>query len=694
MCEHLFVRWDNLRMTEEEERRLPGYSDSAVVRRFDAPEAMGTNFYEVRAKSALNRVPDKSFVPFRWTINPYRGCTHACVFCMPGDTPILMADGRHKPLAEIRAGDRVYGTERRGSYRRYATTEVRDHWQTLKPAYRVTLEDGTELVASGDHRFLTNRGWKHVADAPGQRPHLTVNNKLLGTGAFAPQVEHSEDYRRGYLCGMIRGDGTIGSYSYSRPGRSIDDHHRFRLALVDLEALRRTHAFLAHAGVATDKFEFRAADAGGRRAMAIRTSARDRVACIREVIEWPRTASDDWCNGFLAGIFDSEGSYSRGVLRICNTDRAIIDWTTWALRRLDLPHVVEDRGLTNGMRVVRLTGGLQHHLRFFHSTDPAITRKRVIAQGTALKCSSRLQVDSIEPIGFEMPMYDITTGTGDFIANGVVSHNCFARPTHKFLDMNAGRDFEREIVVKVNVPEVLRAQLARPSWKGEHIALGTNTDPYQWVEGRYKLMRGIWEAMRDFSNPCSVLTKSPLLTRDIDLFQQIAERTSFTANLSIPTIDEKVWRQTEPHTPNPRARIEAVGELTAAGLPCGVLIAPLMPGVNDQPEQVDEILRLCTEAGATQIGGICLHLRGEVRELWFDWLRAYRPDLIPRYEQLYARGAYAPVKERERIARLVRKRAPKASSALLESRRLMPGTARREEPAAPPAREAVQGALF
>ena len=122
----------------------------------------------------------------------------------------------------------------------------------------------------------------------------------------------------------------------------------------------------------------------------------------------------------------------------------------------------------------------------------------------------------------ELPLYDITTGTGDFIANGVVSHNCFARPTHKYLDFNAGRDFEREIVVKVNAPELLRAELARPKWTHEHVALGTNTDPYQWVEGRYKLMPGIWEAMRDAANPCSVLTKSPLLLRDLPLMKQIA----------------------------------------------------------------------------------------------------------------------------------------------------------------------------
>jgi DNA repair photolyase len=229
---------------------------------------------------------------------------------------------------------------------------------------------------------------------------------------------------------------------------------------------------------------------------------------------------------------------------------------------------------------------------------------------------------------------------------------CFARPTHTYLDFNAGRDFEREIVVKVNVPEVLRAELARPSWKREHVALGTNTDPYQWVEGRYRLMPGIWEAFRDFRNPCSVLTKSPLLLRDLELMKEVAGVAPISANLSVPTLDEQAWRATEPHTPNPRARLEAVAELNRAGIPTGVLIAPLMPGINDGPEQVERILELATEAGAVHVGGIGLHLRGEVRDIWFEWLRAHRPDLIPRYEQLYRRGAYLPPAERERLSEL------------------------------------------
>jgi DNA repair photolyase len=233
---------------------------------------------------------------------------------------------------------------------------------------------------------------------------------------------------------------------------------------------------------------------------------------------------------------------------------------------------------------------------------------------------------------------------------------CFARPTHRYLDFDAGRDFEREIVVKVNAPELLRAELARPSWSGEHVALGTNTDPYQWVEGRYRLMEGIWEAMRNASNPCSVLTKSPLLLRDLPVMKQIAQRTTFNATLSIPTLDERAWRATEPRSPNPRARLEALGELSRAGIRTGVLIAPLMPGINDAPEQVEPLVEAALAAGADHIGSVGLHLRGEVRDVFMGWLHAERPELTSRYEELYERRAYLPPAERQRLAALVRTR--------------------------------------
>jgi DNA repair photolyase len=215
---------------------------------------------------------------------------------------------------------------------------------------------------------------------------------------------------------------------------------------------------------------------------------------------------------------------------------------------------------------------------------------------------------------------------------------CFARRTHTYLGFDAGRDFEREIVVKVNTPEVLRAELKRPSWRRELVALGTNTDPYQWAESKYRFMPELIEALEEAETPISVLTKSPLVLRDIDLYARAAETVDVTVNLSIPTLDEEAWRATEPHTPSPRARLEAVAELERRGISSGVLVAPLMPGINDSPEQVEPLVEAAREAGADFLGGIALHLRDEVRDVFFGWLEAKRPDLIPRYEELYANG--------------------------------------------------------
>ncbi len=643
----MFVRWQQQTLEAEERSRLPGYRDEATVRHFEAPGSVPTRFYEVRAKSVLNRVPESSAVPFRWTINPYRGCSHACSYCIRGETPVLMADGRHRPIELLSIGDRIVGTQYSGRDRRYVETEVLDQWMTMEPAYRLTLADGTELVTSGDHRFLSNRGWKHVsAGGDGQRPHLTRNDCLIGVGCFAEQPMHDEDYRRGYLCGMIRGDGTVGHYAYESGRVSL-----FRLALADLEPLARTQRFLDHDTIAVRERIFSAATQHHREVRAIASGRRADVQRVGELTRWPILPRLNWCRGFLAGIFDAEGSRSGSALRISNTDPETLTWIETCARRLDFDTVLE-RG-RGRCPTIRIRGGLREHLRFFHLTDPAMTRKRSIT-GEMVKTFSDLRVVSIEPLGCQLPLYDITSGTGDFIADGVISHNCFARPTHKYLEFDAGRDFEREIVVKVNAPEVLRTELARPRWQGEHVALGTNTDPYQWVEGRYRLMRGIWAALRDAANPCSILTKSPLLLRDLDLMREIDTRTDFSAALSVPTIDERAWRATEPHTPNPRARLEAIRALTQAGIRTGVLIAPLMPGINDDPAQVEEILRLATEAGASYVSGIALHLRGEVRQVFFAWLADHRPDLLPRYRELYRRGAYAPVEERRRLARLVR----------------------------------------
>lgn len=637
------MRWDNLRLSDESaQEALFGVGD-VTTRTFDTPEFRGMTFYEVRARSILNKVPAVSRMPFSWTLNPYRGCSHACRYCQPGDTPILMADGRTKSLAEVRVGEAIYGTVRNGCYRRYAVTEVLAHWRTVKRAYRVTLEDGTELVASGDHRFLTNRGWKHVTgrmNGAARRPCLTTGNELMGTGQFATPPEDSTDYRRGYLCGMIRGDAHLGSYSYVRRGREAR-YHRFRLALVDLEALTRARRYLTDAGVHTREFEFQAAG-GGRQAMsAIRNQTYAGFEAITGLICWPDFPSDGWCKGFLAGIFDAEGSCTGGILRIANTDSEIIEAVISCLARFGFTCTVEDRERLDGLRYVRLLGGICEQLRFFHTVDPAISRKRSIA-GMAIKNKARLQVVSVEDLGVELPMYDITTGTGDFIANGVVSHNCFARRTHEYLDLDAGIDFDTKIVVKINAPELLRKELTSSRWAGNHIAMGTNVDPYQRAEGRYRLMPGILEALHDARNPFSILTKGTLVLRDLDLLREAAEVTDVSVNVSGGFVDETLWRQVEPGTPAPRARLSVCRTLTDAGIGCGVLMAPILPYLTDSPSQLEATVWAIAAAGARSVSPLVLHLRPGAREWYLAWLEREHPELMPRYQDLYGAGAYAP----------------------------------------------------
>jgi len=651
------MRWDNLRLDsadDEDQGQVPMFARDAVVRTFDTPGFRGMTFYEVHAKSIVSHVPESSRMSFRWTINPYRGCQHSCVYCCSGDTRILMGDGTTKALAEVEVGDAIYGTVRDGYYRRYALTEVLAHWSTVKPAYRITLEDGTKLVTSGDHRFLTERGWKHVTGAeqgPDQRPFLTLNNKLMGFGSGSAELpKDSVEYRRGYLCGMIRGDGTLHSY----PNGS----HYFRLALVDQDALTRSRHYLGTFGILTQEFDFSRATETRKALRAIHTQSVGNVAAIRHLTDWPDAPGRDWHCGFLAGIFDAEGSYSRGIWRVSNTDPEIIKRTTAALDVLGFDYVLEPSNRANGLVVVRIRGGLREVMRFFHTTDPAIMRKRSI-EGVALKSDAKLRVAAIEPLGIDLPMYDITTGTGDFIANGVVSHNCFARNSHTYLDLDAGRDFDSKVIVKVNAPELLRKKLASPGWAGEHIAMGTNVDCYQRAEGRYQLMRGIIAALRDAANPFSILTKGTLILRDLDLLLEAAEVTDVGLNVSAAFVDSSLWRAIEPGTPAPERRIEACATLNDNGLRCGVLMGPVVPYLSDSPAQLDAAVRQIAAAGAAHVTPIVLHLRPGTREWFLGWLRTAHPELVGKYAELYDRGSYAPRDYQARITAQVRELAEK-----------------------------------
>jgi DNA repair photolyase len=460
------MRWDAQRLDAPEAGTLPGMpSMRGLLRSVQVPEFPGVTFHEVRSRSALNQVPGPSAMPFRWTINPYRGCSHACVYCLAGDTLVLMADGRQQPIADLRVGDRIVGTEHRGTARCYVTTEVLAQWTTVERAYRVRLADGTELVASGDHRFLTGRGWRHVAGAAAgrdRRPHLTADDDLQGFGRSLELV------------------------ATGRPGRA-------------------------------------------------------------------------------------------------GTARAPV--------------------------------------------------------GTRVGGDASLRVVEVADLGLEMPMVDITTGTGDFVANGVVSHNCFARGTHQWLELDTGHDFDSQVVVKANLVDVLRRELARASWRREHVALGTNTDPYQRAEGRYRLMPGVIAALAGSGTPFSILTKGTLLRRDLPQLAAAARDVPIGLGVSMAIWDDELHASLEPGVPSPRARLELVRAIADAGLSVGVFLAPVLPGLTDRLADLDAALRAIAEAGAGGVTVVPLHLRPGAREWFSAWLAREHPQLVPRYQQLYRRGA-------------------------------------------------------
>ena len=592
----------------------------------DEPLRLKTTIHIEHAKSVISRhnSPD---VGFAQSINPYRGCAHGCSYCCSPDTPVLMANGRTLPISELRVGDEIYGTRFDGKYRRYTKSKVLAHWSVIKPAYKTTLEDGSTFVTSADHRFLSNRGWKFITGAEqglNQRPFLTTNNKLMGTGAFAEGPSENDEYKRGYLCGIIRGDAHLGIHVCKRQSGQTYEGFRFRLALCDPQALLRAQDYLVDFEIATDEFEYLAA-AGNQRAMyAIRSQSRDNFEIITTLLAWPNRPSTDWCKGFLAGIFDAEGSFSQRIWRIPNTNPEIIGRICACLKRFGFNYEIEYVAYVDRkpMEVVRLRGGLREHLRFFHTTRPAITRKLNL-EGQAIKSDAKLRVMSIEPLGKAMRLFDITTTTEDFIANGVVSHNCFARPSHAYLGLSPGLDFETRLSAKVNAAEKLREELAKPGYKCEVLTIGVNTDAYQPIERQQKITRSILEVASECHQPVSLITKSALIERDIDILGPMARKKLVAVTLSVTTLDNAISMKMEPRTSAPARRLLAIKRLTEAGIPVNVNVSPVIPFLTDS--ELEPILEAAAAHGALSAGYTLVRLPWEVRPIFKEWLEKHFP---------------------------------------------------------------------
>lgn len=519
------MRWQGQQLGVADAAALPGLEQlNGLVRSVTTPEFAGVTFHEVLCKSALNQVPRASAMPFDWTVNPYRGCSHACVYCVHPDTLVLMADGHRKRIGDVRGGDEVVGTRREGGYRRYVRAAVSAQWGTRKRAYRVSLADGTELVASGDHRFLTERGWKYVQPSPAgapQRPFLTKHNRLMGFGM------------------------------------------------------------------------------GGGATIAARTTI-----------------------GAATGTRESA--------------------------------TVQEAPRPNGIGNVRPFGGSPAHRRSFDLRRPPLTQRLDIV-GDAVTSEAPLRVVAIEDLGETIDMVDITTSTGDFIANGVISHNCFARGTHEYLELDAGRDFDTQVVVKVNVAEVLEKELRRGGWQHEPVMLGTNTDPYQRAEGRYALMPGIVSALAESGTPFSILTKGTLLRRDLPLLKDAAADIHITLAMSIAVFDDQLQHLIEPGTPNATARLETVRAATEAGFRVTVFLMPIIPHLTDSIAAIDHALTRIKEAGAVRVVYGALHLRPGAKQWFLQWLAERHPELVSSYRGLYPGStATAPKAYRAWLARRVR----------------------------------------
>jgi DNA repair photolyase len=265
---------------------------------------------------------------------------------------------------------------------------------------------------------------------------------------------------------------------------------------------------------------------------------------------------------------------------------------------------------------------------------------------------------------------------------------CFARPTHEYLEMDCGTDFDTQVVVKTNVADVLRRELHRRSWQRETVALGTNTDPYQRAEGRYALMPGIIGALAGSGTPFSILTKGTLLRRDLSLITDAARTVDVSVAVSLAVGDPELHKDVEPGTPSPAARLALISAIREAGLDCHVMVAPVLPHLTDSKAHLDSLLSQIAAAGATGVTVFGLHLRGSTRGWFMSWLSRSHPELVGQYRELYRRGAYLPSDYKkmlhERAAPLV------AKHGLAPDRRSFRAA---EAPVASPAEE-LQPTLF
>ncbi len=578
------------------------------------PERVGTTYYRDASRTILaeNQSPD---LGFRWSLNPYRGCEHGCVYCLAPDTPVLYADMTWRPICDVRVGDELMGFDEEaapGTTRKFRPAQVEAVWWSKRPTCRLVTDDADVFTTAG-HRWLL----RHGAGRWSPTERLAPGRRLPSLG-MVPSEPDDADYRCGYVAGLSIGDGTF----RHQPGWPSDElgfpQSHWRIALADAEPLHRVVAALRSLGIDAGIRHLDGGRMARRPIRKVEVRSLPELAVIHRLLTTERDTRS-YRRGFVAGFFDAEGSHgaSQPIHRVDTTVLERVRRYAWSLGlRFDLEPP------WRRCRTLRLVGRLVDRIRFVSICRPAIGRKMAALFGRDMNVDAQT-VRAIEP-GRTTDVVDIQTSTGTFFAVGLATHNCYARPSHEQLGFNAGIDFETRIMVKPDAPELLRKTFLAPRWTPEVVSLSGNTDCYQPVERALGITRRCLEVFAEFRNPVGVITKSALVARDVDLLSELARHGAVHVFSSITSLDADLAARLEPRAARPHRRLDAVATLVAAGVPVAVMIGPVIPGLND--EEIPRILASAKAAGAHAASWVLLRLAAPLDAIFTRWLDQHFPE--------------------------------------------------------------------
>lgn len=508
------------------------------------------------------------------------GCQHNCSYCVDPDTQVLMYDGTVKPIKNIQIGDEIYGVESGETYKRFTKSVVLNRFSKVDKSYKITLSNGNSLICSGNHQWLSDRGWKYTTGkecGKDRRPFLTTNNSLMGFNSLydIPDYPVSEDYMKGYLRGVILGDANLKEYHYSREYRQNDNQYHFRLALKEERITGRSKAYLKYFGVDTNTFEFPMKDRKTKEnyvVTAIRTNKKENYDKIWNIILPVESA--EFKRGFLAGIYDAEGSNDILIRRIYNSDDGIIEETTSYLGYFGFTYTFdkESRAKNVTLKTIRILGGVSESLRFNIVTDCIKTNGEGSIQSLALKSANKddLKIVSIEEYKEEQELIDITTTTRNFIANGVVSHNCYAKSLLEFRKL---WDWENPAIADINK---IRKTVKKLHSDGvEVIRLGGMTDCFQPLEKTHRVTYETIKALNEARVEYLIVTKSAIVADSEYL--EILDKDLAHIQITITCFDDDLYRKLDYEKASlPSDRIRAVETLEKLGFDVSVRLSPFI----------------------------------------------------------------------------------------------------------------------